>query len=419
MKIKGLRWWIIGLIALATAINYIDRSALSVLWDSISDEMGFSKQDYANIVTLFLIAYAISQTVSGWLYDKIGTRKGFVVSIVTWSIGCILHGFAWTVRSFSAFRVILGFGEAGNWPGAAKSIEEWHPVKERATATGIFNMGAAVGAIVSIPLVAFLARAVGWRNTFFILGGAGALWLIPWLIINRKKPSEHPFITDEEKEYLLHKDEKLEEKPITRKLFTGFQLLAKKQSWGIMLSRFFLDPVWWMFLVWLPKYLADTYDFDLKAMGMMAWLPYIGGGLGAVFGGKIAGIFINRGFSVNKARKTTITMGCTLMALPLIFIALAQSPVLELSLGILVLLGFQAAMSNIQTMPSDFYQGKEIGKVMGFSGTMSTIGVIIGTQLIPIITKESYAPMFILSAIMVPLGLASAFIGGKIKKVEA
>ena len=417
MKVKGLRWWVIGLIALAAVINYIDRNALAILWPAISEELGFTKQDYANIVSLFLVAYAVSQTLSGRIYDKIGTRLGFTGSLIVWSVGCVLHGISGSVRSFSIFRVILGLGEAGNWPGAAKSIAEWHPVKERATATGIFNMGAAIGAIISAPLIAWLFIQVGWRYSFIILGAAGMLWLIPWLIINRKKPQDHPWITDEEKDYILNSDKKAGIIEETRETLSGIKLLLKKQSWSIFMSRFFLDPVWWMFLVWLPKYLSDTYDFDIKAIGMLAWVPYIGGAVGANVGGYIARKFLDKGYSVDKARKYSIGMGTALMFTPLLFISMVHNPIIEVILIAFVLLGFQAAMSNIQTMPSDFYQGKEVGTVMGFSGTMSTIGVIIGMQIIPIITQTSYAPMFILAAILVPLGFLSIFIGGKIQKV--
>ncbi|MBD3287530.1 MFS transporter, partial [candidate division KSB1 bacterium] len=202
-KIKGLRWWIITLVALATVINYVDRSSLAIMWPDIQNDVGLEKEHYAAIMTMFMIAYAISQSLSGKLYDWVGTRMGFVISIVVWSISAAFHAVARTVFSFSLFRFLLGLGEAGNWPGATKSNAEWFPIKERAFAQGIFNTGASVGSIISPPLIAALYLLMGWKMTFVVLGLMGMLWIIPWLFINRALPKDHPWLTDEEKNYIL------------------------------------------------------------------------------------------------------------------------------------------------------------------------------------------------------------------------
>lgn len=199
MKIKGLRWWIIGLVGLATIINYIDRSALAIMWPDISKDLDMDKNEYALILNIFLIAYAVGQSISGKMFDKIGTRAGFVVSITVWGLATSVHALARGVMSFSIFRVFLGLGEAGNWPGAVKSNAEWFPVKERAFAQGIFNSGAAMGSIVAPPLIAILWVAIGWKLTFALLGILGIVWVIPWLLINKAIPSKHPWITEEEK----------------------------------------------------------------------------------------------------------------------------------------------------------------------------------------------------------------------------
>ena len=201
-KVTGLRWWIVGLVALATTVNYIDRSALAIMWPQIAEDLSLSKDDYATIAVFFTAAYALSQSLSGRLYDHIGTRLGFIVSITVWSIAAALHGFARGVPTFIAFRVLLGLGEAGNWPGAVKSNAEWFPVQERAFAQGIFNSGASIGSIISPILIAVLYLRIGWQLTFIVLGAVGVLWIIPWVIINRASPNQHPWMTEAERAYL-------------------------------------------------------------------------------------------------------------------------------------------------------------------------------------------------------------------------
>src|SRR5210317_2200047 len=209
MKLKNLRWWVITLIALATVINYIDRQSLSVLWpeivkDLFPDESAFErKQIYANISVIFVFSYAFGQAIFGKIFDWIGTRLGFALSITLWSIATILHAFARGIWGFAIFRSILGIAEAGNWPGATKSNAEWFPYKERAFAQGIFNSGAAIGGIISIPLIAYLTIFFSWKAIFVIVGLLGFLWLIPWLILAKAPPSEHTWITEEEKTYIL------------------------------------------------------------------------------------------------------------------------------------------------------------------------------------------------------------------------
>ena len=188
MKVKGLRWWIIALICLATVINYIDRTAFGVMWPEMGKDLGMDESDYAIMLNIFMITYAAGKFLSGKLYDMIGTRMGFVVSIVVWSLAAVFHAFAKGLVSLSLVRGLLGLGEAGNWPGAVKSNGEWFPIKERAIAQGIFNAGASLGSVIAPALIAVLYSQFGWRTTFIILGAAGLLWIIPWLFINKAKP---------------------------------------------------------------------------------------------------------------------------------------------------------------------------------------------------------------------------------------
>lgn len=410
MKLKGLRWWIIGLIALATVINYIDRSALAIMWPGIAEELGMTKSDYGLILNVFMVAYALGQSISGKMYDKIGTKMGYVVSIFVWSLASILHAFSRGVMSISFFRVLLGVSEAGNWPGAVKSNAEWFPVKERAIGQGIFNAGASLGSVVAPPLIAFLYVGFGWRTTFIIIGATGLLWIIPWLIFNKKHPEKHPWITDEEKEHIVSGRYESRKADHEGKELSIPQILSHKESWAVLMSRFFLEPIWWLFVGWMPLYLADTYGFDVKEIGMFAWVPFVGAALGSLSGGLLTGKWINNGLSVDVSRKRTIWIGGLLMFLGLVTtILFADTPTKFVLIVAMVLFGFQFAISNIQTMPSDLFSGKSVGTLAGLGGSVGIFSVIIMNFLIPVITKTSYTPAFILIAVFVPLGVFSVY----------
>ena len=419
MKIKGLRWWIIGLVCLATIINYIDRSALSIMWPDISKDLGMTKNDYALILNVFLVAYAIGQSVSGKMFDKIGTKMGFVVSITVWGLATALHALARGVLSFSLFRVLLGLGEAGNWPGAVKSNAEWFPVNERAFAQGIFNSGAALGSIVAPPLIAIVWVAIGWKMTFLLLGLLGLVWVIPWVIFNKALPSKHQWITDEERAYILagmEQNEEEDEKPG----LSMMQILSHRESWAVLVSRFFVEPIWWLFVGWMPIYLADVYGFNVKEIGLMAWVPYVGAALGSLSGGYFSGKLMTNGASVDQARKKTILVGCVIMFLGLIATILAGDTAIKFVVIVAaVLYGFQFVISNIQTIPSDLFSGKSVGSLAGLGGTVGIFSVIVMNFLVPFITDNySYTPIFVMIAIFVPLGYLSInFFAKEIKPV--
>lgn len=420
MKIKGLRWWVIGLVCLATIINYIDRSALSIMWPDISKDLAMDKTDYSYILNTFLVAYAIGQTISGKMFDKIGTRFGFVISITVWGIATSLHTFARGVLSLGFFRILLGLGEAGNWPGAVKSNAEWFPSKERALAQGIFNSGAALGSIVAPPLIAVVWVAIGWKMTFMLLGLLGLLWVIPWLIINKATPKTHPWITDREKEYIISGLQKNEESNLKEGKSLK-QILSYKESWAVLASRFFIEPIWWLFVGWMPIYLADVYGFNVKEIGFFAWVPYVGAAVGSLAGGYFSGQLMIKGESIDKARKKTILTGCIIMFIGLIAtILFGNTPEKFVGIVAIVLFGFQFVISNIQTIPSDLFSGKSVGSLAGLGGTVGIFSVIIMNFLVPVITeKYSYTPIFIMIAVFVPLGYLSInYFAKEIKQVD-
>lgn len=411
MKIKGLRWWIIALIGLATIINYIDRSALSIMWPAMGKDLGMDDADYALILNLFMIAYAIGQSVSGKMFDKLGTRMSYVIVIAVWSLSSLFHFAVRGIYSLGFVRMLLGISEAGNWPGAVKSNAEWFPVKERAVAQGIFNAGASLGSVVAPPLIALLYVGYGWKVTFILIGAMGLLWIIPWLIVNKKLPEKHPWITEEERAYItegrnMEDTDKQASRPLSLK-----EILSHKESWSVVVSRFFLEPIWWLFVGWMPIYLQNTYGFDVKQIGLFAWVPYVGAALGSIAGGWYAGRLMTRKKSVDIGRKRTINIAGVIMFLGLLAtIFLADTPMKFVIIVAFVLFGFQFGISNIQTLPSDLFDGKSVGTLAGFGGMSGVLSVIVMNFLIPAITRESYIPAFVIIAVFVPLGILAVHV---------
>ena len=427
MKVNGLRWWVIALIALATIINYIDRQALSVLWPDIVEDLFPDKnalerkQIYANISIVFVFAYAFGQAIFGKVFDWVGTRLGFVLSIGVWSLATVLHAFAQGVLSFSFFRAILGIAEAGNWPGAAKGNAEWFPTKERALAQGIFNSGAAIGGIIAIPAIALLTIYFNWQMVFVIVGAIGFLWLVPWLILVKSPPGSHPWITEEEKQYILtgqraeDKDEHgnacEEYNPSTA------ELLSHKESWGVIIASAAIDPIWWLFVFWIPIYLNEVYGMDVQSIGLYGWVPYVGAMFGAWFGGLLAQNRLKAGWNINKTRKLTITLGCLIMLPALLAMANPGAPVIAVLIMAVILFGFQTAIGNVQTLPSDLLGRKAVGTLSGFSGMAAKLGAVGLTSLVPFLTADgNYTPAFVIGASLAIIAMAAVWF--LIPKVE-
>jgi ACS family hexuronate transporter-like MFS transporter len=410
MKINGLRWWIIFLVCIATIINYIDRSALGIMWPAMSEDLGLTKEDYAWIINIFTITYAAGKFISGKIYDKVGTKIGFVLSIFFWSLASVLHFFAKGAASLGIFRGLLGVSEAGNWPGAVKNNAEWFPVKERGLAQGIFNSGAAIGSIVAAPLVSQLFEAYDWRWTFVIIGVLGFLWIIPWLIFNKTKPNNHPWITEEERKYILEDNSQDLITNEDTKSLSVIEILSIKEAWGAISARFFIEPIWWLFVFWMPIYLADQYGFNVKEIGLYAWFPYVGAMIGSLGGGWYVKHLMEKN-SLDRSRKKVITIGAIIIFVGIICaILFANTPEKFVSFVFVVLFGFQFSISNIQTIPSDLLNDKSVGTLAGLGGSIGAVSVIIMNWLIPIITVDSYTPAFIILAILAPLSVLSVTI---------
>jgi len=418
-KLSGLRWWIIGLIFLATLINYIDRLTISVLAPVITRDLNLTNTEFGGILTWFLLAYTISQGLSGKLYDRIGTKRGFICSILVWSVAAIGHAFARGLSSLSCFRFVLGLGEAGNWPGAAKTVAEWFPIRERAFGMAIFNSGAAIGSIVAPPLIVWLSLSYGWQTTFIVTGLLGFLWLGLWLLFY-ETPDRHRWLKDEERE-LIRQGQRVDEvaNPQQRAKLRWRELLRYKQVWAIILGRFMTDPVWWLYISWLPKYLADARGFSLVKIGLFAWVPYVAADAGSLSGGWLSGYLIARGWSVDRARKLVIAIAALLMPAG-IFAAFANDAMVALALIGVVLFGFQVWINNVQTLPSDFFSDKAVASVAGLGGTGAGIGSMIFIFSTGwIVDHFSYVPVLVAAGLLAPIGTLILFaLCGRIERVS-
>ncbi len=439
MKINGLRWWVVGLIALAAVINYIDRQAMGVLWPEIAKDLYPDKTDlerkdiYAIISVVFMFSYAFGQAIFGKIFDWIGTRLGFALSIGVWSIATALHAFAQGILSFSIFRGLLGVAEAGNWPGAAKGNAEWFPTKERAFAQGIFNSGAAIGGIISIPLIAFLTIYFSWQMIFVLVGLIGLLWLIPWLYLVKGPPKDHPWLSEEERQYILsgQKNQEVVEKDnlgysdegvldeVNKNVEvvdegynpTTSELLSRKQSWGVIIASAAIDPIWWLFVVWIPIYLNEVYGMNVKEIGLYGWVPYVGAMFGAWFGGLLAQNRIQVGWSVDRTRKFVITLGCLIMLPALLAMSSPGGPVTAVLLMAVILFGFQTAIGNVQTLPSDLFGGKTVGTLAGIAGMAAKFSAAGLVRFVPWLTSDgNYSLAFAIGAGLAILAMASVWI---------
>ena len=430
MQIKNLRWWVVTLVALATVINYIDRQSMGVLWPDIADDLypdkttDERKELFAFINVVFVFSYAFGQAIFGKIFDWIGTRLGFALSIVVWSTATVLHAFARTAGAFALFRGVLGVAEAGNWPGAAKANAEWFPTTERSLAQGIFNSGAAIGGIVAFPIIGFLSVLMSWQMIFIVVGLLGFLWLVPWLILVKAPPKSHPQLSEEERHYILSGQQN-EDIDGDGEYDGGYapttgEILSRRQSWGIIIASAAIDPIWWLFIVWIPIYLSEVFGFNVKEIGLYAWVPYVGAMLGAWFGGLLARNRMNAGWSVDKARKLTITLGCLMMLVFLLAMSQASTPILAVLIMAAILFGFQTAIGNVQTLPSDFFSGRSVGTLSGFAGTAAKLAAAGLIALVPILTQGgNYMPAFVIGAALALIALASVwFLCGRIEPLS-
>jgi MFS transporter, ACS family, hexuronate transporter len=398
MKIRNLRWWIATLIFVSTVINYIDRQTLSVVAPVLTRELSISQVEYGYILQWFLVAYTVMYVVSGVLVDRWGTRFSLAVFVAWWSAANALHMFARSAFQLAAFRFLLGVGEPGNYMAAGRAASEWYPPKERAFINGLVNAGSAIGAVIATPLVAWITVRYGWRVAFVAAGALGFVWLIFWLLLYRL-PDQHRLITPAELELIRSAPDPAEEGP--RASWAG--LWRQREVWGLMLARFFSEPVWWFYLFWMPKYLVEQRGFTLTEVGVIAWLPYLTSDLGALAGGWLSGRLIARSRPILRARYATMLPAVLFMPVS-IAIPFLSSATYAMGLICVVTFFHQVWKTNLMTITNDIYPVKSVGSVSGIVSLGSGLGGVVFMNITGrIVDAFSYSSVFVIMGFLHPL----------------
>ena len=399
-KPTRIRWWICALLFFATTINYIDRQVFAILAPQLQTEIGWTEIEYGYIVTAFQLFYAIGLLLVGKWIDFLGTKKGFILSIIVWSLAAMSHAFARTPMGFGLARIALGIGESGNFPAAIKTISEWFPRKERALATGIFNSGSNIGAILAPLLVPIIALNFGWQAAFIITGFLGFIWLFFWLrLMNR--PEEHKGINAAELDLIKADTEEDLEKPASI-----WEIMRTRKVWAIAIGKFMTDPIWWFFLYWLPKFLNTTYGLKLDKIGLPLITAYLIADVGSIGGGWLSSKFLQMGWSINAARKTTLLI-CAILVVPIYWVSGIDElwpAVILIGLGMAAHTGWSA---NMYTLATDFFPKKDIGTVVGFIGMAGAVGGMLMASATGHLLQAtgSYQVLFIVAASMYGIAL--------------
>ena len=414
-RVGHYRWVICTLLFFAATVNYIDRQVLGILKPTLQTEFGWSETDYGWIVFSFQTAYALGLLVVGRLMDRFGTKKGFAVSITIWSLAAIAHAWALpigvgaaallaavgvvsestafaSVVGFIVVRFVLGLGEAGNFPASIKTVAEWFPKKERALATGIFNSGTNIGALATPLLVPLIVVYWGWYEAFIITGAIGFVWLAAWLAMYRR-PEEHPSLSGEELAYIQSDPQE----PAVRVPWA--RLFPHRQTWAFAIGKFLTDPIWWVYLFWLPDFLNKQHGLDLKTFGLPIAVIYIIADVGSIGGGYISSRMIKNGWSINSSRKTAMLV-CALAVVPIVIASTTSSLWLAVVLIGIAAAAHQGWSANIFTLSSDMFPKQAVGSVVGIGGMFGAIGGMIIAPLVGYILQStgSYVPIFIIAA---------------------
>ena len=414
------RWIICTLLFFAATVNYVDRQVIGILKPTLQAEFGWNEVAYGWIVFSFQTAYAIGLFFVGRLMDRVGTKIGFAISIVVWSVAAVGHAFAvgigvatfglaaWgmtafgydpttsflsaSVLGFMIARFALGLGEAGNFPASIKTVSEWFPKKERSLATGIFNAGTNVGALATPLLVPVIVAKWGWYEAFIFTGALGFIWLAFWLALY-KRPEDDPKLTKREFEHIRSDPQE----PTSRVPWS--RLFPHRQTWAFGIGKFLTDPIWWVYLFWLPSFLHDRHGLDLKEFGIPLAIIYIIADIGSVGGGYISCALIKRGWSINKSRKTAMLL-CALAVVPIVFASVTSSLWLAVVLIGIAAAAHQGWSANIFTLSSDMFPKQAVGSVVGIGGMLGAVGGMIIAPLVGYIlqTTGSYVPIFIIAA---------------------
>ena len=402
--IGRVRWWIVWTLFFSTVTNYISRQTFSVLAPLISTQFHLSHTDLAKILGAFQISYAVTWLLGGIFLDAVGTRVGLALAVVFWSVVNMFTGFATSVFSFAAFRLLLGIGEGFNWPGASKTVAEWFPSEERGLAVAIFDSGSSIGGALAALTIPLIALKFGWRAAFFFSGAIGFVWLFLWLRVYHPLDS-HPRVTPEERAF-IYAGQNAPVASTDRGLLRLIRLLRDRNVWGIVLGRSLTDPIWWFYVFWLPQYLSDARGFSLKRIALFAWMPFIAADIGNFTGGLISGYCIRRGISVVRARLWVCSISC-LPILAGIPAAGVHSVYTALGLICFALWGYASWSTMGLTLPSDLFPQDVVATVTGLSGLAAgLVGSVFTIAVGVLVDRYGYGPAFLVAGLLPLLATA-------------
>jgi ACS family hexuronate transporter-like MFS transporter len=370
-----LRWRIALVLSVAIGISYLDRQALSVAIAAIQRDIALSNTDFSHLQIAFLVSYGVMYAGGGALIDRLGTRRGFLVIMIWWSLACALHGIASGFRSLAASRFLLGVGEGGGFPAATKAVAEWFPARERSTAMGIINAGTAIGAVIAPPLIATIVLQASWRWAFVVCGVFGLAWTIWWLS-EYHPPAEHPRLSAAERSTIDEVFVAATAKPAP---IAWVDLLARRQVWGLVMAKFLTDGAWYFYLFWLPKYLYDARGFDVKQVGAYAWIPYAAAGVGSLVGGWFSSWLLSQGRSIDASRK--IALGISAAVMPLIIFVTHVPVEFAIVLFSIAFFGQQSWSTLVMIVPTDIFPRHIVASVAGLVGFGGAMGGVVSNLM--------------------------------------
>jgi ACS family hexuronate transporter-like MFS transporter len=397
-RIPNLRWWIAGLLAAATALNYLDRQNLPVVITEVQKSIPLTDQQFSQLQFLFLLAYGLMYAGGGKIMDTLGTRAGYAVMIAWWSLANMMHGFVTGIFGLGSARFLLGLGEGGGFPGSAKAVSEWFPARERSLAFGLFNTGSSLGAVIAPPLIASIVLWRNWRWVFFITGALGLLWVLAWLRLYQR-PEKHTLITEKEREYIANS---LQSGAKAGPRVPWLRLIGFRQVWGLCGAKFLSDSAWYFFIFWLPKYLADVRHLNIKEIGYYAWIPYAFAGVGSLTGGWLSSHLIRRGLSIDASRKIALGISASLMPASLL---ISTSPLsLTIVFFSMAMLGHQFWSTIMQTLAADMFPSTAVGSVAGLLGAVGSFGGMLFNLMVGALLAafHSYSIVFLIAGVLHP-----------------
>lgn len=400
-KIKGLRWWMIGLIMLGSVINYLTRSTLSVAAPTLKTALGMAEQQYSWVVGTFQGAIML-QPLCGYVLDVIGLKRGYALFAVAWSLISMAHGLAHNWQMLAGLRGLLGLAEGSANPAGMKATSEWFPAQERGLAGGVYNIGASFGSMVAPPLVAWAILQYNWQMAFVVTGAMGLVWVVAWLVFYNP-PEKHTSLSKEEAEYIAAGQEKHLQHGGTRPSI--WSLLQQRNFWGIALPRFLADPTWGTLSFWMPLYLNTVRHMNLKQIALFAWLPFLAADFGCIFGGMFS-LWLQKRWRISliNARRAAFTLGAITM-LGVGFVGFVQSPYAAIALLSLAGFAHQTLSVTVITMASDLFRKNEVATVAGMAGTFGNAGLLIFSLMIgALVVKIGYAPFFVCLGLLDVLG---------------